>query len=164
MGCVHLKEVLRLAHLCLVRAGVKDSARSQAVRTRSIQAEAPMPCCAQPLTYRPPTKALDSWWREASRGACENPTSTLTESTLHVGVYIHICSCVYIYTRICTSIIYNGMCEHLPVSRVVMYSLSLLGCFACMYRACRSATYWIKRRLESYRSYRSLKSATSPIL
>ena len=38
-----------------------------------------------------------------------------------------------------------------------MYSISLLVCFACMYRACRSATYWIKRRLESYRSYRSLK-------
>ena len=53
--------------------------------------------------------------------------------------------------------IYIYMCEHLPVSRVVMYSLSLLGCFACMYKACRSATYWIKRRLESYRSYRSLK-------
>ena len=48
-------------------------------------------------------------------------------------------------------------CEHLPVSRVVMYSLSLLVCFACMYKACRSATYWIKRRLESYRSFRSLK-------
>ena len=57
-----------------------------------------------------------------------------------------------------------SLCGHLPVSRVVMYSISLLGCFACMYRACRSATYWIKRRLESYRSYRSLKSATSPIL
>ena len=27
------------------------------------------------------------------------------------------------------------LCEHLPVSRVVMYSLSLLGCFACMYKA-----------------------------
>ena len=38
-----------------------------------------------------------------------------------------------------------------------MYSLSLLVCFACMYKTCRSATYWIKRRLESYRNYRSLK-------
>ena len=40
----------------------------------------------------------------------------------------------------------NGiyMCEHLPVSRVVMYSISLLVCFACMYKACRSATYRIK--------------------
>ena len=35
-------------------------------------------------------------------------------------------------------------CEHLPVSRVVMYSISLLVCFACMYKACRSATYRIK--------------------
>ena len=26
-------------------------------------------------------------------------------------------------------------CEHLPVSRVVMYSISLLGCFVCMYKA-----------------------------
>ena len=26
-------------------------------------------------------------------------------------------------------------CEHLPVSRVVVYSISLLGCFACMYKA-----------------------------
>ena len=26
-------------------------------------------------------------------------------------------------------------CEHLPVSRVVMYSISLLVCFACMYKA-----------------------------
>ena len=30
---------------------------------------------------------------------------------------------------------YYDMCEHLPVSRVVMYSISLLGCFVCMYKA-----------------------------
>ena len=36
------------------------------------------------------------------------------------------------------------MCEHLPVSRVVMYSISLLVCFACLYKAYGSATYRIK--------------------
>ena len=35
-------------------------------------------------------------------------------------------------------------CEHLPVSRVVMYSISLLVCFACLYKAYGSATYRIK--------------------
>ena len=88
---------------------------------------------------------------------------------MSVYVYIYIDVCIYTYVYIPTHVhihkqMHVYMCEHLPVSRVVMYSISLLVCFACMYRACRSATYWIKRRLESYRSYRSLKSATSPIL
>ena len=38
----------------------------------------------------------------------------------------------------------STMCEHLPVSRVVMYSISLLVCFACLYKAYGSATYRIK--------------------
>ena len=46
--------------------------------------------------------------------------------------------------RLMQSLQSKGHCEHLPVSRVVMYSISLLGCFACMYKACRSATYRIK--------------------
>ena len=40
--------------------------------------------------------------------------------------------------------IHIDMCEHLPVSRVVMYSMSLLVCFACLYKAYGSATYRIK--------------------
>ena len=88
--------------------------------------------------------------------ACIN---TYIDTRVCIYIYIYLYLFMYIHTRTC-----KCMCEHLPVSRVVMYSISLLVCFACMYRACRSATYWIKRRLESYRSYRSLKSATSPIL
>ena len=64
---------------------------------------------------------------------------------------IHTCACRY---DVCTDererVIYiyiyghhplrhtdpfKTLCEHLPVSRVVMYSISLLGCFACMYKA-----------------------------
>ena len=50
------------------------------------------------------------------------------------------------------------MCEHLPVSRVVMYSVSLLVCFACMYRACGSATYWIKGPLSQLVATQSKKA------
>ena len=49
--------------------------------------------------------------------------------------------------------IYIYMCEHLPVSRVVMYSISLLVCFACMYKACGSATYRIKGPLSHLSAY-----------
>ena len=38
-----------------------------------------------------------------------------------------------------------------------MYSVSLLVCFACMYRACGSATYWIKGPLSQLLATQSKK-------
>ena len=73
-------------------------------------------------------------------------------------MYACIYACMHISRYACRNVCMDvyidlNMCEHLPVSRVVMYSISLLVCFACMYKACGSATYRIKGPLSHLSAY-----------